>query len=270
MAVLTALRETPGALLRNPVVLVPVLVLMLFQVPQLVLQAFEPLVASLVSLLMSLLFILVMPFFQAGLLGMAEESLDGRTSLRTFVSEGKSNFFPVLVAYLVLVAVNFAVGFVAFFAVLFGGIAFLGDGGSASLPVLVGVGVVAAVVALAYLLFVFFVQFYGQAIVVDDFGAVEGLKHSVSVVRHNLASTLGYSVLVAVLGGLFGGVYAVGATFVTPQPTAAVPAPHPSLGVVVGFAAVFAVLGTAFGGFFAVYSVAFYRRLTADTTRSPA
>jgi len=42
MAVLSALRRTPGALQRNPVLFVPVLVIMLFQVPQVVLQSIDP------------------------------------------------------------------------------------------------------------------------------------------------------------------------------------------------------------------------------------
>jgi hypothetical protein len=101
MAVLSALRRTPGALQRNPILFVPVLVITLFQVPQLVLQSINPLLASVVSLEFSLIFILVKPFFQAGIIGMADEALDGRTSLESFLREGKVNYVSVLVACLV-------------------------------------------------------------------------------------------------------------------------------------------------------------------------
>lgn len=265
MAVLKALRRTPGALRRSPVLFAPVLVILLFQVPQLVLQSVNPLVASVVSLGLSLLFVFVMPFFQAGIVGMADEALDGRTSLERFLDEGRSNYVSILVAYLLLVAVNFVIGFVVFFAAIFGGIAFFGDvGGGANLAVLGTVGAIAGVLVLAYLLFVFFVQFYAQAIVIDDFGAVAGIEHSVSVVRQHLVSTLGYTLLVTVLGGVAGLVFAVAGLLVSPRSAAVLPLPELSLVGTVGVAVLVALLGTLFGGFFAVYSVAFYRTLDPD------
>jgi len=184
MAVLNALRRTPSALRRNPVLLVPILALSLIQVPQLALQAVDPLLSSIVSLGMSLVFLVVMPFFHGGLIAMADEALDGRTALQTFVDDGKANYVSLLVAYLALMAVNFALGMVAFFVALFGGIFVLGGGGleSASLAVLAAIGIVVAIVVLLYLLVLFFLQFYGQAIVLEDMGAVDGLKHSASVV----------------------------------------------------------------------------------------
>jgi len=219
MAVLNALRRTPSALRRNPVLLVPILALSLIQVPQLALQAVDPLLSSIVSLGMSLVFLVVMPFFHGGLIAMADEALDGRTALQTFVDDGKANYVSLLVAYLALMAVNFALGMVAFFVALFGGIFVLGGGGleSASLAVLAAIGIVVAIVVLLYLLVLFFLQFYGQAIVLEDMGAVDGLKHSASVVRHHLVSTLGYSVLVGILGGVFGGVFGLLSLLLSPQ-----------------------------------------------------
>jgi hypothetical protein len=262
MAVLKALRRTPDALRRSPVLFAPVLVILLFQVPQLVLQTIDPLLASVISLGLSLLFVFAMPFFQAGIVGMADEALDGRTSLDRFLHEGRSNYVSVLVAYLLLVAVNFVIGFVVFFVAIFGGIAFFGDvGGGANLTVLGTVGVIAAVLVLVYLLFVFFIQFYAQAIVIDGFGAVAGIKHSASVVRRHLASTLGYTLLVAALGGVAGLVFAVAGLLASPRSTTALPLPELSLAGTVGVAVLVVLLGTLFGGFFAVYSVAFYRTL---------
>ena len=47
----------------------------------------------------------------------------------SFLREGKSNYVSVLAASLVLVAVNFVLGFVAFFVAIFGGFAILSDTG---------------------------------------------------------------------------------------------------------------------------------------------
>ena len=267
MAVLKALRQTPSALQRNPILFVPVLVVLLFQIPQLVLQAVNPLVASIVSMVLSLVLIFVMPFFQAGIVGMADEALDGRTTLDSFLREGKSNYVSVLAASLVLVAVNFVLGVVAFFVAIFGGFAILGDtGGGIGTVGLVIIGLIGALVVLAYLLVVFFVQFYSQAIVVDDLGAVDGLKHSISVARHHLVSTLGYSVLVGILGGVAGGVFGIASLLSSPQSTSALALPEVSLAGVVGVTLLVIAFGTLFGGFFGVYSVAFYRTINPGVT----
>jgi len=262
MAVLKSLRQTPSPLQHNPILFVPVLAILLFQIPQLVLQAVNPLVASIVSMVLSLVLIFVMPFFQAGIVGMADEALDGQTSLDSFLREGKSNYVSVLAASLVLVAVNFVLGFVAFFVAIFGGFAILSDtGGGIGIVGLVIIGLIGALVILAYLLFVFFVQFYSQAIVIDDLGAVDGLKHSISVVRHHLVSTLGYSVLVGILGGVAGGVFGVASLLTSPQSTSVLALPEVSLVGVVGVTLLVIAFGTLFGGFFGVYSVAFYRTI---------
>ncbi|MDS0284523.1 hypothetical protein [Haloarcula onubensis] len=211
MAVLNALRRTPNALRRNPVVLAPILVLSVLQVPQLALQAVNPLLSSVVSLGLSLVLFVVTPFFQGGLIGMADEALAGRTTLQTFVDDGKANYVSILVAYLVLMAIYVALGLVVFFVTLVGGIFVIGSGGlgSANTAVLAVLGTVLAAVVLLYLLALFFLQFYGQAIVLEDMGAVDGLRHSMSVVRQHIVSVLGYSILVGILGGVFGGVFGV-------------------------------------------------------------
>ncbi|MFD1572233.1 hypothetical protein [Halorubrum laminariae] len=264
MVVLNALRQTPGALRRNPVLFVPILVLSLFQVPQLALQAVNPLLSSIVSLGLSLVLLVVMPFFQGGLIAMADEALDGKTALRTFIDAGKANYVSILVAYLALMAVNFVLGMVAFFVGLVGAVFVLGSGGlaSANIATLAVIGLVVAIVVLLYLIVLFFLQFYGQAIVLDDMGAVDGLKHSVSVVRQHIVSTLGYSILVGVLGGVFGSIVGVFSLLLSPESTTAFHLPPLSLPLlaVVGLLAL--VVSVVFSGFFAVYSVSFYRELT--------
>ena len=264
MAVLNALRRTPSALLRNPSLFVPILIVMLLQVPQLVLRSVNPLLSGLISLGSSLLFIVIMPFFQGGLIGMSDEALDGQTSLQTFVSEGKSNYISILVAYLALMAVNFVLGMIGFFVAIGGGVLFLGSGGveSANITVLAIIGGVVAVVVLLYLLVIFFAQFYGQAIVLEDLGAVDGFKRSLSVVRHHLVSVLGYTVLGGILGGLVGLIFGAASVLMSPQSAQLFHLPEPSLPIMVAVGFVVLVGGTLFGGFFTVFSVSFYRTVT--------
>ena len=227
MAVLKALRQMPSTLQRNPIMFAPPLVILLFEVPQLALQATDPLLASVFSLVVSLALIFVVPFFQGGIIGMADEAIDDRTSLRTFVRAGKANYVSLLGAYLALVAVNVVLGIASFFIAIPIGILFLGgDSGAPGIVLLAIIVGLVALVALAYLLFVFFIQFYGQAIVIDDYGAIDGLKHSVSVVRHHLVSTLGYSILGVIVGSIVGVGVGLGSALVSMQSSTAPGLPH--------------------------------------------
>ncbi len=260
MAALKSLQPAVGGLVRNPILVVIVGLFGLVQLPQLALQPTQPLVVALVSLGISGVMLLVIPFFQGGLLGMADEALGGRTGLDTLVSAGKANYVQLLLAYLVLFAINFVFGIVAFLAILFGGIGLFANGGEpdlASLGVIVAIGLV---FALAYLLVNFFIQFYAHAIVLSDADLVAGFKRSVNLVRRNLVSAIGYTVILLVGSVVFGGIGSVASLLLSPQPTG-LPIADPSLPLMVGAAIVY-VLGIAvLGAFYATYSVAFYRSI---------
>jgi hypothetical protein len=274
MAVLQALQSAVGATRRNPVLFLVAAAFSLLQLPGMLAQAVDPLVGSLVSLGVSVLSVFVVPFFLAGVVGMANEALDGRTSVGSFVREGKAHYVSVLVVYLVLFAVNFVLGAVGFVAAVFGGAFFLGGPAQSSPLTLALVAGVVLVFGLAYLAVLLVTQFFGHAIVVDDVGAAEGLKRSARSVRGNLLAVLGYSLVVAVVGGLFGlvagavsvltstGFRTAGAA-ATPSPATHLPLGLSSVGPVgiVGLAVVFVVLSGLLGGFFAAFSTAFYRRV---------
>lgn len=275
MAALAALRRSPGAVVRNPVLLVPVLAVVLVQLPTVLLQSVNPILASVASLAVSLLFVAAIPFVQAGLLAMADESLDGSTSLATFVDSGKQHYVTLLVAYLAVLAVNAAIGMIGVLLALAGGAAILGAGAAgSSLPVVAAVGVLLAIVVLGYLTVLLLVQFYGQAIVLDGRGAVGGLTRSVAVVRNNLVSSLGYSVVVGVLGGVVGLVAGAASALASvgqmapseaggaAPPTAGL-LPELSLPAVFGIGVVAIALLTLVAGVITVFSVAFYREITA-------
>jgi len=278
MAVLEALQTAIGAVRRNPALFVVAAAFSLLQLPGLVAQSLSPLVGGLVSLGFSGITIFVTPFFFGGIIGMANEAIDGRTSIGTFVGEGKANYVPVLVVYLSLFAVNLVLGFVIVFAAIVGGFLFFQSGGQLHTVPLVALGAVGLLTLLGYLVIAFAVQFFGHAIVVDDRRAVEGVKRSVWCVRHNLVAVLGYTLVTTVGGaafGLFGGLFSVltsprlsgpgrGVDGATATPLAnLLPVDIPAVGLAgtVGLAVLLVVASGLFGGFFAAFSTAFYRRI---------
>ncbi|WP_058366081.1 DUF7847 domain-containing protein [Haloparvum sedimenti] len=265
MAVFDALRESPSALLRNPVVLIPVILLAALQLPQLALQAVNPLLGAVASLVVSVGIVFVVPFFQGGIVAMADEALDGRTSLDTFLDAGKSNYLSIFGAYLALLGINLALGIVTVVASAFVGTGVLamaqgGSSGAGGIGVLAILGIVAAGF-LVYLLVAFFLQFYGHAIVLDDLGAVDGLKRSAARVRHNPLATFGYMLLSGVVGGGVGLLFGVLSLLTTPGATAGAGIDVPIAAVVA--VAVLAVAATGVvGAFLGIFSVAVYRRLS--------
>jgi hypothetical protein len=273
MAVFEALQTALGALRRNPVIALVTAGFALFQVPGLLAQNIHPLVASLLSLVVSGLTIFVTPFFMAGIIGMADEAIDGATTLSTFVDEGKRNYLQMFLVYLLLLVVNFVLGFVGFGVVIFGGLAIVGSGLATNTLALALGGLFLVALFAAYLSVAFFTQFYGQAIVIDDLDAVESLRHSIGLVRSHLVAVLGYTVIVGVGGGVFGAfgvVFSIltspevqngGADAIVSQLPYSIEVPTIGTVEILGFAGLFVILASAFGGLFATFSVAFYRRL---------
>lgn len=250
MAVLAPLK-------RNPVVFVPVLAWTFLQAPELLVREVNPALAALFPG-QSALLLLVTPLFHAGLLGMADEALDGYTSLDAFAREARANYVPMLVAYLLMWVVTGVVGVVALGALLVGGLVLL-DVGTA--VVVLGAVVLLAIVA-AGLAVLLHVQFYGHAIVLDDTGAVAGFKRSAAVVRRNLLPTLRYSVVGLVVGTTFGlGVVATTLLLAADTPLFGLPVTDLSTAGVAAGLVLVVVVQTVAGSAFAIYSVAFYRRI---------
>jgi hypothetical protein len=277
MAVLQALQTAVSAARRNPIIFVVAAAFSLFQLPGLLAQSVHPLVGSVVSLGVSGLTIFVVPFFFGGIIGMANEAIDGRASVETFVHEGKTNYVSILVVYLGLFAVNLVLGFVIAFAAIIGGVLFLGGAGQPSLVPLAILALVGGLALVGYLGIAFVIQFFGHAIVVDDLEAVDSLKRSAWCVRHNLVAVLGYTVLAVVGGavfGLFGGLFSL---LTSPQfsqrpgmaggsvgPAASpLPVDIPTVGIAgtVMLVILLVVLTGLFGGLFATFSTAFYRTI---------
>lgn len=259
MAVIQALRQAPGALVRTPVLVVPALVLYIFSVPELVLRPTNPALASVFSMGTTGLLLLVVPFYMGGMVGMADEALDGQSSLRTFLDHGKASFVQVLVGYLLLMVVNvvlfgglLVVGFAGLFAVVF-------EGGTLAL---VGLGLIAAVLVFAYLLITFLFQFYAQAIVLEERTAIDGLRRSYRVVRTNLRSTVGYTAVVFLISLTFGVVFGGLGLLTTPEAATMYGLPVLSTGGLVAAGLVVTFVGSVISTFHLVYAVSFYRLVT--------
>lgn len=267
MGALKSLGPAVGSIVRNPVLLVVTGLYALFQLPQFALQT-QPspsisLVLLGVSLLLSVLVLVFIPFLQGGLIGMAGEALGGGTSLGTLVSEGKSNYVQLLLTYLIVVAINFTFGIFAFIGILIGGIGLFAGDADPSLATIAIFGVLASIVVLAYLVVYFFVQFYPQAIVLSDCDVVESFKRSASLVRGNVLSTLGYTILLTIGGGLFGLLGAGASLLASGEEIPGLALPEVTTPMLAGLAVAYILLTGIAGAFYATYSVSFYRDLEA-------
>ena len=277
MAALHALRPAVGGIVRNPILLLVTALYGLAQVPNFFVPPTQPILAAVVSLATFGVFVLALPFFQGGLLGMASEAIAGRTGLGTLVAEGKANYVSLLLGYFVLLAINLVFGFVAFM----GGLIVI-VGGAASMPAEApGVGIDPTLLALlaivgggfllAYLLVTFAVQFYAHAIVLDDTDLVDGFRRSVGLVRSNLLSVFGYTLILLVGSVVLGTLAAAASLLLNPQPTGMSGTPfadlasiEPTLPVLVVAGVGYLLLTSAFAAFYATYSVAFYESIGRD------
>lgn len=210
MSVLGSLRRGVSVVVGNPSMFVPALALALIGVPQL---AFLVAGRTLLSNGYQLVTLLATPLFLAGTVGMAHEALrTGSSSLGRFGSAARETYLTVLLAQIGQFVVLFGVivaGLIATFvvtAVVGVGVVGLASGADGGFGSAFGAGFL-LLVGGSYLLFflvvmlvVFFLQFYGVAAVVEGKNALGSLRRSARFVRSNLLPTLGYSLLVFVVG----------------------------------------------------------------------
>lgn len=279
MPALRSIRPAVGGVARNPVLVAVSALFALAQFPDLLVRptASSEFAAAVSALTFGVL-ILVVPFFQGGLLAMADEALDGRTGVATLVAAGRDHYLPLLVAYLALVGVSLAFGFLFVVGIVLGvaGSVMGGPAGFVRIPAedvtLVAVlGIIVVGLFGAYLLVTFFLQFYAHAVVVEDAELVAAFRRSVRLVRSNLGAAIPYTVILAAVGAPFGVLVAAAALTLAPPAIDTAPAWLPSVelgtlgtvGVGVGVVAVTGLLGALW----TTYSVAFYRALAE---RAPA
>jgi len=262
MAVIKSLTKVPELLASNPVLFVPLFILYLLNSIQTVSQSVAPLAGAVVALVMSAVLFFLGPLFQAGTIGMANEAATSRrTSLGSFVRDGKQYYLSVLGAYLGLLAIMIALFIAGGIAV--GIVAAIYAFVSDSLLV-VALGALVGLAAVgSYLAVGFSLQFYAHAIVIEEYGAVDGFKRSMAVVRQNLRPVIGYfAVLMA--GGLTILVVYSGLLWISPVDFFAEPGTV-SLSTALIEALLMVVVLAPVGAVYLVYSVLFYRTLLGET-----
>lgn len=264
MAAIRSLKPAIGSLVRNPVIIVVAAVVGLLQLPQLLVPATFPLLSFVVSLVMSGLILLFLPFYQGGIIGMADDAQTGATSIGALIDAGKSHYVSLLLSYVVVIAIAIAFGIIAVVGAVVGGLGIVTGSDPLSPAMLVVAGGIGLLIVAAYLTTVLAIQFYAHEIVLNDATVGEAFTGSVQLVRENLLSTIGYSLLIFVGGGLIGGFSAAASLLISPQPAMQSMLPGVSLPAMIGLG-IASVLATGLlGAFYATYSVTFYRNI-ADT-----
>ena len=265
MAAIRSLQPALGSLVGNPIIILVAAVYGLLQLPQLLVPATQPLLSIAVSLVMSGLIVLFLPFYQGGILGMADDARTGPTTLAAFIRAGKSNYVSLLVAYFVVLAIAAVFGVTVFVAAFVGGVGVVAGNGQPSGAILAVLAAVGLLIVVAYLAAMTAIQFYGHEIVLNDASVTDGFARSLELVRENILSVIGYSLLLSVGGGVGGGLAAVASVLLSPQPPLESMLPELSLPIVIG-AAILSVFAIGLlGGFYATYSVTFYRELTGSS-----
>ncbi|WP_129115031.1 DUF7847 domain-containing protein [Halegenticoccus tardaugens] len=192
MSAIGSLRTAVRTLRRTPLLFGVAFAYGLALLPQTALQFLGVPLAS-VALQAAAFF--VGPFALAGVVGLAANALDGApVGVGSFVRSGKENYVRVLLGTILETAIVlvFVAAFV--FGTIVVGVAAVGSGAGAE-AVLPSVLAVALLAGVPYLVVAFFIQFFPVAIVVDDAGVSDAFARSYQLVRANLRSALGYSIV---------------------------------------------------------------------------
>ena len=193
MSAISTLTSTPETLRNNPVIFAGVFILIVVGAVGSVAQT----LSTVGVLVFAAVFFLVTPFFTAGVIGLIERSLIADASLSTILSKGREYYVTLLIATifqgLLFGILGAIVGIVGVFAGIFA-VAGLG-------PVGAGV-VITGMILLVIVVPLFFLQFFDLAVVVSDTGALESFKRSYSIVRNNVRSVLGFSILINLIGAI--------------------------------------------------------------------
>ena len=119
----------------------------------------------------------------------------------------------------------------------------------------------------------FFLQFFDLAVVVSDTSALESFKRSYSIVRHNIRSVLGFSILINLVGAI---VAIPGNWLLFGSPTTVEELQNtlvqasgsiPSDGLLL-YVVFLVVVGTVIRAVTLTYRVKFYTSVTTQTTES--
>jgi len=201
MVTVSAFKDGFTALRANPILLVAGL---LFGVGSQLQYADRLIESPLLSAGVSLAWLVVFPFVLGGFIGTAQAAIEGTGgSLTRFFTAGWTHYFRLLLGTVlfVLIVLGAAIGL--------GSIGFVLGVGSIALAVInemaafvAGVGSI-LVWLLSVLVVIMFVQFYDTAIVVENETVTGSFRRSITLVRSNLKSVAGFSLVWIILLNAF-------------------------------------------------------------------
>jgi len=259
MAALQSFATAVRTVLKTPLLLAIGLAFGLTQSLLVVTQQY-PTLNLVVSVVWNLGFLFVLPFFQGGLITAADRALSGQSSRATFFDGGKRHYVRLFFAYILLLGASVLFGLAILLVLAIGFVTLVVS------PVEGGVGIVVLGVAVAalffsYVLFSALIQFYAHAIVLDDYELVSAFARSLGVVRDNILSVTGYTILLVVGGAGFGLLAGSISLLFAPaeSPFSLLPV---SFGFQLGGMVVLIAMTAVFVAVYATYSTAFYRELT--------
>jgi hypothetical protein len=260
MVLISAFKDGSAALRANPILLAAGL----FVGGGSQLQNVEHLIDSpLLSAGASLAWLVIFPFVLGGFLGTARTAIEGGdTSVSQFVTAARTHYLRLLLGTVVFVLLVLGTAI---------GLGLVGFVLGAVSMALAAVHKVAAFVAgvgsllvwlLSILVVIMFVQFYDAAIVIEERSVTDAFQRSVALVRSNLKSVAGFSVVwVILLNAFFIPEYLLQLTLTDAGPADVLPADLGiPIAVILPIGIVLSAVGFAY--FYTVYT-AYYLRLIA-------
>ncbi|MFC4246649.1 hypothetical protein ACFOZ7_06515 [Natribaculum luteum] len=193
MVTVSAFKDGFTALRSNPILLVAGF---LFGVGS-QLQYVDRLIESpLLSAGVLLAWLVVFPFVLGGFIGTAQAAIEGTgASLTQFFTAARTHYLPLLLGTVLFVLIVLGV------AMGLGSIGFVLGVGSISLAAINEMAAFAAGVGsilvwlLSILIVIMFVQFYDTAIVIENESVTGSFRRSIALVRSNLKSVVGFSLV---------------------------------------------------------------------------
>ena len=262
MILVSAFKDGFAALRANPILLVAGLLVGAGSQ----LQYVDQVVGSpLVSAGASFAWLVLFPFVLGGFIGTARAAIDGTdTSIHQFVTIARTHYVRLLLAtvafLLIILGTAIGLGLVG----LAFGIGSMALGVIHEMAAFAG-GVVSIVVWLVSLLVVImFVQFYDAAIVIEDQSVTDSFRRSIALVRSNLKTVVGFSLVWTLLVNAFLiPEYLVQLTATYAAPAEVLPV-ELGIPIAVLFPVGIALSAVGFAYLYTVYT-AYYLRLISDS-----
>lgn len=266
MVTVSAFKDGFTALRANPILLVAGLLVGASSQLQYVDRLIE---SPLISAGASLAWLIVFPFVLGGFIGSARAAIDGTgASLTSFFTTARTHYLRLLLASVLFVVLVFGT------AIGLGLIGFvLGIGSMALAAIHEMAAFTAGVISLlmwlvSILVVIMFVQFYDTAIVIENESVTDAFRRSIGLVRSNLRSVAGFSLVWVVLLNVFRiPEYLLQLTMTDAGPADVLPS---DIGVPVAVLLPIGIVLSAvgFAYFYTVYT-AYYMRLIAVSPAAP-